>query len=160
MQGRDRMEKDDIRLTPISKGTVLDHLPSGTALKIMKFLKLENPKNAVTVAINTESKSSKTGRKDLVFIENRELTKEEYGKIGLIAKGSTVNIIKDKGVKEKINVEFPKNASGLFQCLNPKCITNYEGLKSKFTLKEEPLRAKCLYCEKTMNEQDVFKAIK
>jgi len=152
------MKTDDIRLTPISNGTVLDHLPAGTALRIIHILGLENPKNAVTVAINTESKSKE--RKDLVFIEGRELTEEEYNKIGLIAKGSTVNIIKGKKVEKKIIVKFPKKASGLFNCLNPKCITTVEGLQAKFSLQEELLKAKCFYCEKTMNEQDVFKSIK
>ncbi len=154
------MEKDDARLKPISSGTVLDHLPAGTALKILKILNLQKPENAVTVAINTESKSGKEGKKDLVFIEGRILNKQEYDKIGLIAEGSTVNIIKDKKVKKKIKVELPEKASGLFECLNPKCISNHEGLPTKFSLKKDPLRAKCFYCEKIMNEQDIFKAIK
>lgn len=154
------MKADDIRLVPISNGTVLDHLPPGTALKILKILGLDKPDKAVTAAINTESKSARAGKKDLVFIEGRELSKEEYDKIGLIAEGSTVNIIKDSHVKKKINIELPEKAHGLFVCLNPKCISAVEGLSSKFELKEKPLRAKCLYCEKTMNEQDLFKAIK
>ena len=61
------MKADDARLKPISSGTVLDHLPAGTALKILKILNLEKPENAVTVAINTESKSGKEGKKDLVL---------------------------------------------------------------------------------------------
>ena len=153
------MNANDVRLTPISNGTVLDHLPVGTALKIINILGLQNYENAVAIAINTESEKGKEGKKDLLFIEGRELTKEEYEKIGLIAKGSTVNIIKDKEVKEKIKLKFPKKAESLFKCLNPKCITNYEGIKTKFSLKEEPMRAKCFYCEKTMNDQDLFNAI-
>lgn len=155
-----KMEKDDVRLRPISNGTVLDHLPAGTALKIIQILGLQQPSGTVAIAINTESKSSSTGKKDLVFIEGRELTEQEYEKIGLIAKGSTVNIIKNKKVEKKTVVQFPKQAIGLFECLNPKCISNIEGLQTMFSLKGNPLKAKCFYCEKTMNEQDVFKAIK
>ncbi len=152
------MKQDDIRLTPISNGTVLDHLPAGTALKIIEVLCIKNPIQSVTIAINTESK--RLGRKDLVFIEGRELSEKEYEKLGLIAKGATVNIVRNSKVEKKTMLAFTKEATGLFECLNPKCITTIEELPSKFDLREKPFRAKCLYCGKSMNEEDVLKSIK
>ncbi|MBN2067252.1 MAG: aspartate carbamoyltransferase regulatory subunit [Candidatus Diapherotrites archaeon] len=151
------MNKDDIRLTPISNGTVLDHLPVGTALRIIEILGLEKAEDAVTVAINTESKS--LGRKDLMFIEGKALTKEEIDKIGLIAENGTMNIIEKKEVKKKEKISLPKQASGLIKCVNPKCITNIESLPTKFTLTQNPLKAKCQYCEKTISGEEIFKAI-
>ena len=68
------MKPGDIRLTPIKNGTALDHLPVGSALKILNILGLDRHDNAVTIAINTESQ--KKGRKDLVFIEGGALSKE------------------------------------------------------------------------------------
>jgi len=152
------MNRYDIRLTPISNGTVLDHMPPGTALKVIEILGLQKPDSSVTVAINTESKSM--GKKDLVFIEGRELNEKEYEKLGLIAKDATVNIIRNSKVEKKTKLSFPKEASGLFECLNPKCITVIEQLPSKFSLRETPFRAKCLYCGKAMNEKDVLESIK
>ena len=152
------MKQDDIRLIPISNGSVLDHLPAGTALKIIEILGLEKSKQAVTVAINTESR--KMGKKDLAFIEGKELSKEEIDKVGLIAQGATLNIIKNSKVKRKETIKMPNYADGLIKCLNPKCITETEQLPSKFKIRKKPLRAKCVYCEKEMNEQDIFNAMK
>ncbi|MDP2974191.1 MAG: aspartate carbamoyltransferase regulatory subunit [Candidatus Diapherotrites archaeon] len=152
------MKKNDVRLMPISNGTVLDHLPVGAALKIIEVLGLNVPKDTVTVAINTESR--RMGRKDLVFIEGKALSKEEIEKIALIAAGGTINIIKGKGVKKKEKIMLPKQASGLIKCINPKCISNVESLPTKFSLTENPLKAKCFYCEKTISAEEIMQAIK
>ena len=151
------MKKDDIRLTPISNGTVLDHLPPKTALKILEILNLDFD-SAVTVAINTESKKMK--KKDLIFIEKKFLNEEETEKIGLIAKGATLNIIEDSVVKKKEKIAVPKKAIGILSCLNPNCITNFEQFPTKFSIKENPLQAKCFYCEKTMDEKEILQKIK
>ncbi len=152
------MKKNDVRLMPISNGTVLDHLPVGAALKIIEILGLDRPRDTVTVAINTESR--RMGRKDLVFIEGKALSKEEIEKIALIAAGGTINIIKGKGIKKKEKIMLPKQASGLIKCMNPKCISNVESLPTKFSLTQNPLKAKCYYCEKTISAEEIMQAIK
>ena len=152
------MKETDIRLTPLKNGTVLDHLPAGTALRILEVLELSKPKNAVTIAINTESR--RMGRKDLVFIEGKELKKNEIEKIGLLAKGATMNIIKEGEVKNKQTITIPENATGIIKCMNPKCISSIENIETKFSVLQNPLRAKCQYCEKTMQEKEITNAIK
>ena len=150
-------ETKEIRLTPISNGTVIDHLPPGTALKIIEILKVE-PKDAASIAINTESRS--TGRKDLIMLENRFLNEQEIEKIGLIAKNATLNTIKNRKVAEKTKIGIPKKVSGIIKCINPKCITNAEPINTKFYIKNEPLEATCYYCQTTMNENDIVTSIK
>ena len=151
------MKQEEIRLTPIANGSVLDHLPVGTALKVVEILKLE-PNHAISLAINTESK--KLGKKDLLMMENRFLSKTEIEKIGLIAKNATLNAIKNRVVVEKQKIVIPKNAVGVLKCINPNCISNAEEIASKFAISENPLKAKCYYCEKTLNESEIAKAIK
>lgn len=152
------MKKDDIRLTPISNGTVLDHLRVGSALKILEILKL-NTEYAITLAINTES--AKLGRKDLLFIEDKELTSDEINKIALIASGATLNIIKDSNVASKQKIALPKQANDIIKCINPNCITNAESISTKFTISSNPvLKARCFYCEREMNESEIFNSIK
>ena len=94
-----------IKLTPIDNGTVLDHLPAGKAFMVIKLLNL-NGNSTVSVVTNTESAS--LGKKDLVFIEGKELNEEEIEKVGLIASGSTLNIIKNKTSSLKKKIEMPK----------------------------------------------------
>lgn len=147
----------EIRLTPIANGTVLDHLPVGTALKIIEILKIE-PKNAASIAINTESR--RMGKKDLLMMENRFLSSMEIEKIGLIAKNATLNIIENNKVSKKQAIEIPKKAFDVLKCMNPNCITNKENISTKFFISENPLKAKCHYCEKTISGEEIFKAIK
>ena len=149
--------KDNVRLTPISNGSVLDHLPRKTALKILGILNLDYD-SAVTVAVNTESK--KMGKKDLIFIEKKFLNNSEIEKIGLIAEGATLNIIENSIVKKKEKISLPQRVVGVLECLNPNCITNFESIPTKFLISENPLQAKCYYCEKSMNEKEIFEKIK
>lgn len=147
-----------IRLTPIDHGTVLDHLPVGTARKILEILRLDHSQGAITLAVNTESKTR--GRKDLLFIENRELTGLEVEKIGLIATGATWNTIRNKSVVEKRKIELPSAVEGILVCNNPACITNHESISTKFAVFPNPLKAKCFYCEKILNGADIVLAVK
>ncbi len=151
------MKDNDIRLMPISNGTVLDHLPPFTALKVLKILGFSYD-NATTIAINTES--SKLGKKDLIFIDSMVLEKEDIEKIALIARGATINIIKNSEVERKEKIVLPEKAEGIISCFNPNCITNFEHIPTRFYIRENPLQAKCHYCEKTMSEEDILKNIK
>ena len=147
-------EKEVVRLNPISNGTVLDHLPIKTAPKIISLLKL-NFNESVMAAINIDSK--KNSKKDLIFIEGKELNEKEVQKLALLAEGSTWNIIKDKKVVFKQQIKMPKEVSGIIVCNNPKCITNNEHLETKFTIASN--RGKCYYCEREMTMEDIVKSL-
>jgi aspartate carbamoyltransferase regulatory subunit len=151
--------KEDIkpRLVPIDNGTVLDHLPVGSAPKIVQLLGIDMASGAVTMAMNTES--TKKGRKDLLFLENLELLPLDLEKIGLIAHGSTWNTIRDKTVVKKETIALPETAHGVIHCPNPSCITNAERIPTRFLIKENPLQGTCYYCERSITAQEMFKAI-
>jgi len=147
-------EKEVIRLNPISNGTVLDHLPIKTAPKIINMLKLDL-NEAVMAAINIDSK--KNGKKDLIFIEGKELNEKEIQKLALLAEGSTWNIIKGKHVVSKNKIKLPKEIIGVIVCNNPKCITNSEALETKFTIEKN--KGKCSYCEREMDMEEMVKSL-
>ena len=147
-------EKDVVRLNPISNGTVIDHLPPATGPTIIRMLKL-SCKEPIMMAVNIDSK--KKGKKDLIFIEGKELNEKEVQKLGLIAKGSTWNIVKGKRVVSKNKIEMPKETTGIIVCSNPKCITNNETLETKFTIANN--MGKCHYCEREMNMKDIIKSL-
>jgi aspartate carbamoyltransferase regulatory subunit len=146
----------DIRITPIKNGTAIDHLNVGSAYKILEVLKLKD--YTVTAGMGVESR--KMGRKDIIFIEGKELNEKELNMIALIGKGATINIIKNSEIIKKFQLEYPKKAEGIIKCINPKCITNLEKINSKFDIKTSPLEAKCWYCEARMSEQDIIASIK
>lgn len=150
-------EKGKIYITPVQNGTALDHLKQGTALKILGVLDIEDKK--VGAAMNVDSR--KMGKKDLVFIEGKELNQVEINKIALIGKGGTLNIIKNAKIIKKEEIKYPKEIEGIVNCINPMCITNKDHIEGKFTIiSSKPLRIKCNYCETKMNEDEIIRLIK
>ena len=68
----------------------------------------------------------------------------------MIDSGITVNIIKDGVVSEKHNVTIPETIQGVFECENPRCITNADAWAHptfKLVGKNGSLEYACDYCE-------------
>jgi len=140
--------KRELKIPLIKNGTVIDHITAGNAVKVLHILGIPHTSNSVvSVAINVKSK---TGKKDIVKIENRELDPHEVDKIALIAPKATINIIRDYEVAEKHRVNISDEVVGIVKCSNPTCISNSrEPVKSRFiVIKKDPLRIKCYYCER------------
>ena len=133
--------EDRLKVTKIDRGTVLDHLPAGTAMSIMGMFGLE--KNLVVAAMNVDS--SKHGKKDMIKIEGRLLSREETDKISLIAPNATINIIKSKKIADKRRVSPPEEVTGVLKCPNKKCVTNVEDCTTRFLKSGE--KYKCYFCE-------------
>lgn len=145
----------ELKVSAINKGTVIDHIPSGKGLKVLEILNLPKD-NTILVAINV--KSRKLGKKDIIKVEGKILSEDEVNKIALIAPTATVNIIDKWEVVDKKKVEVPDEIVGIIKCANPNCITNYEEVKPKFkVISKKPLKLKCHYCERTMEEGMVVK---
>jgi aspartate carbamoyltransferase regulatory subunit len=65
-------------------------------------------------------------------------------------------VIRDYGVVEKKTVEVPDTIEGIVKCVNPKCITNNEDVKTKFeVINKDPVKLKCHYCEKITNQNNM-----
>ena len=59
------------RVTAIKNGTVIDHVPAGKALSVLKMLGIEGDmSNPVSLVMNVPSK--KMGGKDIIKVENRD----------------------------------------------------------------------------------------
>ena len=137
----------------IKDGTVIDHIPAGRALEVLRVLEI--PKDDfTTVGINLSS--GKYGKKDVVKFENKFLDEDEFNKIALIAPTATFNILKNSKVIKKTRVKLPEKIIGLVKCSNPNCITNHEFVVTRFSVVENyPLKIKCHFCEKNMNHEDI-----
>ncbi len=143
-------ELREYKVYAIKEGTVIDHIPHGLGMKIVEMLGVENEGGIVTIGMNFESR--KMGLKDIVKIENKKLSSEEFSKIALIAPNATINIIHGAGVVEKMPLKLPEMVRNLIKCSNPMCITNAETVCTKFYVKINGsyggIRVKCHYCER------------
>ncbi len=139
----------------IKKGTVIDHIPAGQALKIIQVLKLFNNEKIVTTGQNFPSKT--LGKKDIIKVEDRELTPEEANRVAILAPTATINIIRNFELAKKFHVTIPDMVEKLIICPNPKCITNNELMSTIFYTKNNNTEVKlqCRYCEKTFSQNDI-----
>jgi len=144
-----------LSVSAINNGTVIDHIPAGQALRIIKLLKFSNYKNCVTIGLNLTSKG--LGFKDLIKIEDRFLSAEEANEITLFAPLATINIIKNFEVIKKVTTELPKTISNIITCPNEKCITHSEPVASCFNVEQfaKHVMLICNYCEKRF-DRDVY----
>src|SRR5437773_126482 len=146
-------DSDVLSVTRIQKGTVIDHIPAGRALKVLKILGIgDSVTSTVTVAMHVPSRAM--GWKDIVKVEDRELGAREIEKIALIAPAATVNVIRNYNVAEKRRVTLPDRAVGILRCANPNCISNVrEPIETEFVVRSKnPLRVVCKYCDRELEE--------
>ncbi|MCK5786466.1 MAG: aspartate carbamoyltransferase regulatory subunit [Candidatus Sabulitectum sp.] len=131
----------------IDNGTVIDHIPTPLALKVVEILGLGN-EGMFTIGVGFQSKRL-PGGKDILKIENRILLESETDTIALIAPDATINIIKDGSVSEKRIISIPQEIYGVMQCPNPNCATNKLGAHRHFKLEDkEKMTYRCEYCER------------
>lgn len=140
----------------IQNGTVIDHIPTPQALQVVRILGLGN-RGILTIGMGFAS-GRLPGGKDIVKIENRELSKAETDTIALIAPDATINIIKDSSVAEKWTISLPQSVAGVLRCPNPNCATNKLGAPTQFTLEDRgTITYRCGFCERvTRVEPDLL----
>jgi len=131
----------------IERGTVIDHIPSPMALKVVEILGVKQ-EGILTVGLNFNS--AKLGKKDIVKVENLKLTADTTDRLALIAPTATINIIEDGKVIEKRSIHVPNEFRGMLRCPNPNCITNVEEVTTYFLREGELSRpmVRCFYCER------------
>jgi aspartate carbamoyltransferase regulatory subunit len=139
------MSDRELHVSKIRNGTVIDHVTGGQALNVLSILGIDGSEGlGVSVGMNVSS--GRLGRKDVVKVEDRELSQSEVDVISLIAPEATINIIRDYEVVEKNRVDRPDTVVGLLSCPNRNCITtaNNEPVETKFTVVDDGVR--CSYC--------------
>jgi len=145
-------EPKQLSVSAIESGTVIDHIPASSLFKVIKILRLDSIPNQVTFGTNLESKTD--GKKAIIKIANMFFEKEDINRIALVAPKAKLNIIKDYEVVEKKVVEVPDHIVAIARCMNPKCITNFEKVTTKFkVVSKKPLALKCHYCEKITDQE-------
>lgn len=138
----------------IENGTVIDHMPHWSAIRVLELLGLRDTDSLVTVGIGLSS--DKLAKKDLLKVENRELTQEEINRIALVAPQATINLIRDGELSGKFKAQLPDEFTGLARCGNLGCITRHEAVPPRFrTLSREPVSLQCHYCTCVTTGSDI-----
>jgi aspartate carbamoyltransferase regulatory subunit len=141
----------ELRVTKIRDGTVIDHVPGGLALTVLGVLGIDGSAGEV-VSVGMNVPSDRLDRKDVVKIENRELSQDEVDVLSLIAPAATINIVREYDVTEKHRVDRPERVAGVLSCPNPGCITaGNEPVSSTFDVLGDGVR--CVYCETILESE-------
>lgn len=149
------MKETNLSVTAIRQGTVIDHIRSGQALRILHLLRLSSLPHRVSLGLNL--KSSTLGLKDLIKIEDVFLSEDQTAQIALFSPNATVNVIQDYLVSHKYKVRIPSSIEGAIGCPNRLCITKMQGMHSNFQILQIQgrIRMRCRFCEKTYNRDEM-----
>lgn len=130
----------------IEEGFVLDHIKAGEAMYIYHNLGLD--KLDCCVALITNARSDKMGKKDIVKVEC-PIDMLDLDILGFIDHNITVNVIKDGVIVNKPKLVLPRRIVNVIKCKNPRCITSIEQeLTQEFILTDEAREIyRCKYCE-------------
>jgi len=140
----------ELRVSKIRNGTVIDHVTGGQALNVLAILGIDGSEG-VGVSVGMNVPSDRLGRKDVVKVEQREISQSEVDVLSLIAPEATINIIREYEVVEKHRVERPDTVTGVLSCPNRNCITNdNEPVRPRFDVVSEGVR--CAYCSGIIRE--------
>ena len=134
-----------MNIDSIKNGIVIDHIQAKMGLEIYDVLNLGELD--CSVAIITNARSEKMGRKDIIKIDRA--IDLDLDILGYLDPNITVNIIKDDVRVEKYHVELPKEIRNIIRCKNPRCITSSEQeLEQIFILADKDKKNyRCKYCE-------------
>ena len=145
-----------LSVSAIKNGTVIDHIPAKSLFRVITILDLDKFDNQITFGTNFDSK--KLGKKAIIKVSNKTFVDDDVNRIALIAPDAKLNIIKDFEVVEKYTVKVPGQIIGIAKCVNPKCITNNELVKTKFEVisTDHENVLKCHYCEKITDQEHLY----
>lgn len=153
------MTDHKLQVEAIAQGTVIDHIPAGMGIRILKFFQLTDQDQPITVGLNLRSKQQQ--QKDIIKVENTVFSVEQANQLALFAKDATINVIDDYQVVEKYRVNLPEAVNAVLSCPNSNCISHDEPVDSRFYVKEatDEVSLKCHYCEKSFS-QTLFSELK
>jgi len=149
-------KRKELKVSAIRNSTVIDHIPSEKSFQVIKILNLENTTNQIYFGTSLDSK--KFGKKGIIKISNKYFKNEEINKIALVAPSATLIEIADYEVTKKEKVHLPNYIEKIIKCFNPKCVTNIQGITTKFKVIKDhkgTMKLLCHYCEKTMGKENI-----
>ncbi|NIM44654.1 MAG: aspartate carbamoyltransferase regulatory subunit [Nitrososphaeria archaeon] len=148
------MSEKTLIVRKIQNGTVIDHIPAGKGLPVLRVIEAEEgSRGPVVLLMNVESE--RMSCKDIVKMIDVFPGKKTIEKISLLAPNATLNTIKDSRVVEKKRIDKLKTVTEILRCPNPKCVTNdeREHVTPIFQLMDGDSNLYiCLYCDTSVDD--------
>ena len=133
-----------MNIDSIERGVVIDHIDAGRGMEIVRLMELD--KLNCPIAVIRNARSGKTGRKDIIKIEDEIDLNLDV--LGFIDPDITVNVIVGAKIVEKKRIAPPAQVVNVVKCKNPRCITSTEReLPQIFRRAEGEQVYRCIYCE-------------
>ena len=134
-----------MEVTSIQNGIIIDHVPAGTALKVLEYLKIDPSKTKLALIMNTDSHLY--GTKDIIKIED-ETESIDLDVLGLVARTATVGIVRGGKIVEKKHPTLPEHVVNIIKCVNPRFVTTTEPAVQTFHLVHSDRQEyRCDYCD-------------
>ena len=136
-----------MEVTSIQNGIIIDHVPAGTALKVLEYLKIDPAKTKLALIMNTDSHMF--GTKDIIKIESEEEAETiDLDVLGLVARTATVGIVRGGKIVEKKQPTLPEHVVNIIKCVNPRGVTTTEPAVQMFHLVHSDRQEyRCDYCD-------------
>lgn len=134
-----------MEVTSISEGIIIDHVPAGTALKVLQLLHIDPAHTTLALIMNTTSQ--RFGSKDIIKIEGTHNI--DLNVLGLVASTATVCIVRGGEIVSKLTPTLPQHVTDVITCVNPRCVTTVErALAQRFHLVDASTHEyRCDYCD-------------
>ncbi len=132
-----------LNIDAIQNGIVIDHIQSGTGMKLYNLLGLAELDCCVAIIQN--ARSNKYGKKDIIKIEGIETI--DLSILGYVDSNITVDVIRDGVIAQKQQLVPPQKLVNVIRCKNPRCITSAEEAIDQVFLLGSGGRYRCAYCE-------------
>lgn len=91
----------EFKIVPIRNGTVLDHIEAGRALQVLSVLGLPVEGSSKVVSLSMNLPSSRGGLKDVVKLEDMELSDADLAKVKEASSRGTYVVIRNYDVARK-----------------------------------------------------------
>lgn len=138
-----------MNIDSIQNGYVIDHIQAGESFNIYNYLNLGELDTQVAIIKNAKSK--KSGRKDIIKID--EITNINLDILGYLDSNITVNKIVNGKIANKYHPKLPEKLVNIIKCKNPRYITSIEQELPhicELTDRENKVY-RCKYCEEKVN---------
>jgi len=134
------------------EGIVLDHIPAGYARRLAGILGLEQQNLPLVISSYLTTPNGRQSHKDIIKIHTQyQFTQQQYEAISLIAPQTTISLISNGNVYQKIRPTLGTIITNRITCGNDQCVTNIkEEHVTPLHLVEQNTTAsylRCDYCE-------------